>query len=77
MQQWDSFRPALLILTIDITSKVETDLNVWCLDDRCIGGDPQTMLSNAATVWKWIIHNWPGESILNVSYLLPTTKGQL
>ena len=33
-----------------VTSEVKSDLNVWYLDDGCIGGDPQTMLSNAAII---------------------------
>ena len=43
--------PALFALAIHgITSKVKSDLDVWYLDDGYIGGDPQTVLSNAAII---------------------------
>jgi len=45
------FIPALFPLTIHkVTCKVKSDLNVWYLDDGCIGEDPWTMLSNASLV---------------------------
>ena len=51
VQQGDLLRPALFALTIHgVTSEVKSDLNVWYLDDGCIGGDPQTVLSNAAII---------------------------
>jgi len=51
VQQGDPLGLALLALTIHgVTSKVKSDLNVWYLDDGCIGGDPQTVLSNAAII---------------------------
>ena len=51
MQQWDPLGPALFSLAIHgVTSEVKLDLNVWYLDDGCIGGDLQTMLSNAAII---------------------------
>jgi len=51
VQQGDPLGPALFALAIHrVTSEVKSDLNVWYLDDRCIGGDPQTVLSNAAII---------------------------
>ena len=51
MQQGDHLGLALFALAIHrVTSEVKSDLNVWYLDDRCIGGDPQTVLSNAAII---------------------------
>ena len=48
MTQGDPLGPALSALAIHgVTSEVKSDLNVWYLDDGCIGGDPQTVLSNA------------------------------
>jgi len=48
VQQGDPLSPALLVLIIHgVASEVKSDLNVWYLDDGCIGGDPQTVLSNA------------------------------
>jgi len=29
---------------------IKADLNIWYLDDQCIGGDPQTMLTNATMI---------------------------
>jgi len=41
----------LFVLAIHwVTSKVKSELNVWYLDDGCIGGDLQTVLSNAAII---------------------------
>jgi len=51
VQQGDPFGPALFALAIHrVTSEVKSDLNVWYLDDGCVGGDPQTVLSNAAII---------------------------
>jgi len=51
VQQWDPLGLALFALAIHgVTSEVKSDLNVWYLDDRCFGGDPQTVLSNAAII---------------------------
>jgi len=51
VQQGDLLGLALFALTIHgVTSKVKSDLNVWYLNDGCIGGDPQTVLSNAAII---------------------------
>jgi len=33
-----------------VTSEVKSDLNAWYRDDGCIGGDPETVLSNAASI---------------------------
>jgi len=45
VQQGDPLGPALFAFTIHgVTSKVKSDLNVWYLDDGCIGGDLQTVL---------------------------------
>jgi len=50
-QQEDPLGLALFALAIHrVTSEVKSDLNAWYLDDRCIGGDPQTVLSNAAII---------------------------
>ena len=35
-----------------VTSKVKSDLNVWYLDDGCIGGDARKVLRDATTVRK-------------------------
>jgi len=51
VQQGDLLGPALFALAIQgVTSEVKSDLNVSYLDDGCIGGDPQTVLSNAAII---------------------------
>ena len=51
VQQGVPLGPALFALAIHgVTSEVKSDLNVWYLDDRCFGGDPQTVLSNAAII---------------------------
>ena len=51
VQQGNLLGPALFALAIHrVTSEVKSDLNVWNLDDGCIGGDPQTVLSNAAII---------------------------
>jgi len=51
VQQGDLLGPALFALTIrGVTSEVKSDLNVWYLDDGCIGGDSETVLSNAAII---------------------------
>jgi len=51
MQQGDPLSPALFALAIHgVTSEVKSDLNVWYLDDGCIGGYSQTVLSNAAII---------------------------
>jgi len=51
VQQGDPLRPALFAFAIHgVTSEVKSDLNFWYLDDGCISGDPQTMLSNAAFI---------------------------
>ena len=47
-----------------------SDLNVWYLDDGCIGKDPQTKLSNAAIVRNGLSWN----KILNVSCSLITIQ---
>ena len=62
VQQGDPLGPALFALAIHrVTSKVKSDLNVWYLDDGCIGGDTQTVLSNAAINHhlEWTILSWP------------------
>ena len=51
MQQVYPRGQALFALAIHrVTSKVKSDLNDWYLDDGCIDGDPQTVLSNAAVI---------------------------
>ena len=51
MQQGDPLDPALFALAIHgVTSEVKSDLNVWYLDDGCVGGDPQTVLSKLVTL---------------------------
>ena len=51
MQQRDPVGPALFALPIHgVTFEVKSDLNVWYLDDGCVGGEPQTVLSNAAII---------------------------
>jgi len=51
VQQGNPLSPALLALAIhEVTSKIKADLNVWYLDDGCIGGDPQTVLSNVTMI---------------------------
>jgi len=51
VQQRDPLGLALFALAIHgVTSKVKSDLNAWYLDDGCIGGDPQTLLNNAAII---------------------------
>ena len=51
VQQGDPLGPALFALAIHgVTSEVKSDLNVWYLDDGCIGRDPQTVLSNVAII---------------------------
>jgi len=51
VQQGDPLNPALFTLAIhEVTSKIKADLNIWYLDDGCIGGDPQTMLTNATMI---------------------------
>jgi len=43
--------PALFLLAIhEVTSKIKADLNIWYLDDGCIGGDPQTVVTNATMI---------------------------
>jgi len=49
--QGDPLDPALFALAIhEVTSKIKADLNTWYLDDGCIGGDPQTVLTNATMI---------------------------
>ena len=63
MQQGDPLSLALFALAIHgVTSEVKSDLNVWYLDDGCIGGDMQTVLSNAA-----IIRNGPSSVGLEIN----------
>jgi len=51
MQQGDPLGPTLFALAIHgVTSEVKSDQNVWYLDDGCISGDPQTVLSNPAII---------------------------
>ena len=51
VQQGDPLGPDLFALTIHgVTSEVKSVINVWYLDDGCIGGDLQTVLSNAAFI---------------------------
>jgi len=51
VQQGDTLGSALFTLAIhEITSKIKADLNIWYLDDGCIGGDPQTVLTNAIMI---------------------------
>jgi len=51
VQQGDPLGPALFALAIhEVTSKIKADLNIWYLDDGCIGGDPQTLLTNATMI---------------------------
>jgi len=50
-QHGDTLGPALFALAIHgVTSEVKSDLNLWYLDDGRIGGDPQTVLNNAAII---------------------------
>ena len=49
----------------EVTSKIKADLNIWYLDDGCIGADPQTVLTNATMIresyprlaWRLITQN--------------------
>jgi len=77
VQQVDPLGPAVFALAIhEVTSKIKADLNIWYLDAGCIGGDPQTMLTNATMIrdslstrrlaWRFII--------LNVIYSLSITQ---
>ena len=51
VQQGEPLGPVLFALAIHgVTSEVKSDLNAWYLDDGCIGGDPQTVLSHAAII---------------------------
>ena len=51
VQQGDPLGPALFALAIhEVTSKVTADLNVLYLNDRCVSGDPQTVLGKATTI---------------------------
>ena len=51
MQQGDPLSPALFTLAIhEVSCKIKADLNIWYLDDGCIDGDPQTMLTNAIMI---------------------------
>ena len=59
VQQGNSLSPALFALAIN------ADLNIWYLDDGCIGGDPQTVLTNATMI---------KDIILSVSYSLSITQ---
>jgi len=66
VQQGNSLSPALFALAIhEVTSKINADLNIWYLDDGCIGGDPQTVLTNATMI---------RDIILSVSYSLSITQ---
>jgi len=41
LQQGDPLGPALFAFAIhEVTSKMKADLNIWNLDDGCVGGDP-------------------------------------
>jgi len=51
VQQGDPLSPALFALAIhEVTFKIKADLNIWYLDDGCIGGDPQTVFTNATMI---------------------------
>ena len=51
MQQGDPLGPALFALVIhEVTSTIKADLNIWYLDDGCIGGEPQTVLTTASMI---------------------------
>ena len=51
VQQGDPLGPALFALAIhEVTSKIKADLNIWYLDNGCIGRDPQTVLTNATMI---------------------------
>jgi len=51
VQQSDPFDPALFTLAIhEVTPKIKADLRIWYLDDGCIGGDPQTVLTSATMI---------------------------
>ena len=48
LQQGNPLGPNLFALAIhEVTSKIKAVLNIWYLDDGCIGGDPHTVLTNA------------------------------
>jgi len=51
VQQGDPLGPALFALVIhEVTSTIKADLNIWYLDDGCIGGEPQTVLTTASMI---------------------------
>jgi len=51
VQQGNPLVHALFALAIrEVTSKIKADPNIWYLDDGCIGGVPQTVLTNATVI---------------------------
>jgi len=75
VQQGAPLGPALFALAIhEVTSKIKADLNIWYLDDRCIGGDPQTELTNATMIRDSLSSIGLEINNLNVSYSLSITQ---
>jgi len=51
VQHSNPLGPALFDLAIhEVKCKIKADLNIWYLDDECIGGAPQTVLTNATMI---------------------------
>ena len=51
IQQGDPFGPALFSLGVDdITKSVDTEFNIWFLDDCTIGDSPEKVIENVRTV---------------------------
>jgi len=73
--------PALFALaTHEVTSKIKADLNILYLDDGCIGGDPQTMLTNATMIRDSLssigleINNSKCELLLSITHTSTSPK---